>query len=175
MVPARRHFGLLSETCSAVDLVPARLDYFHESALYQLLIFPIPRAVWPGKPVSSVARYYTLERWGIDVLDFAGNTFPGIVGQYYMSWGWGGAAWLGILLGAMAVVGQGALNRAEKIQADAFKLCAYMFGTWIFVTFRFLSGGLLVPVLAAFGIAWLGSRWSARRARRAPAGRPPHE
>jgi hypothetical protein len=139
-----------SETVFSVALVPSQRSYFHESTTLLFLTYPIPRAVWSGKPVSSSVRYYVLERWGQDVLVQAGNVFPGIVGQQYLSWGLGGVFLGGMLFGLVGrVIGSRVTDRVSS--ADLFtSACWLMLAIWLFTCFRLLSPVFLVPVALSF-------------------------
>lgn len=136
-----------TETSFALSLVPATHDYFRESVLLQFLVSPVPRFIWPSKPVSQVVWYYTLQRWGIDIREEGGNVFPGIVGQYYMSWGWLGPVILGIILGLITVF-LDAFSISAMKQGDPYIIAvSLMFAAWIFLNFRVLSPGFLYPVI----------------------------
>jgi oligosaccharide repeat unit polymerase len=148
------------ETLIALELVPAYHGYFRESVVMQFLISPIPRFMWPGKPSSEMVWFYTMQRWNVDIYVSGGNVLPGVIGQFYMSWGMIGPALAGALLG-LIVVGlerwlAGAGGRGDRVSLGV----AAMVCLWVFVSFRQLSPGFAYPVLAAMGIVWLGRRRS---------------
>jgi hypothetical protein len=150
------------ETVTAVELVPAHHDYFRESAMLQFLISPIPRFVWPGKPSSEIVWFYTMQRWNVDIYSTGGNVLPGVVGQFYMSWGMIGPPLAGMLFGLMLIGLERWLAKAEA-GVDRFSLgVAAMACLWVFISFRQLSPGFAYPVLGAALVVWLGMRRGAR-------------
>jgi oligosaccharide repeat unit polymerase len=146
------------ETLIALELVPDQHDYFRESVLLQFLTSPIPRFLWPGKPSSELVWYYSMQRWNVDIYVSGGNVLPGVIGQFYMSWGMIGPPLAGILLG-LILVGLERWLRNSDDRADRFGLAAaIMVCLWVFVSFRQLSPGFAYPVFAMVGIVWFGKR-----------------
>jgi oligosaccharide repeat unit polymerase len=146
------------ETLFAVHLVPTYHDYFRESAILQFVISPFPRFLWPDKPISELVRFYTLSRWGVDILQESGNTFPGLVGQYYMSWGWFGPIIIGLLFGWLTA------QIDKTLVSEQVKNDLYLFGlelmliVWLFLSFRILSPGFFYPILVAGLVVYVGRR-----------------
>ncbi|MDD1778126.1 MAG: oligosaccharide repeat unit polymerase [Candidatus Helarchaeota archaeon] len=137
------------ETLLAASLVPGYHDYFKESILLQFISSPIPRFIWPSKPASTLVWYYSLWRLNIDIYQGKGNTFPGIVGQFYMSWGVFGPILVGLLMGWISARINFFLFRASFIN-DPFKTATgALWAVWIFMSYRVLSPGFLYPVLIA--------------------------
>jgi oligosaccharide repeat unit polymerase len=151
-----------SETVFAVSIVPSYHDYFKESSAMLFLVSPAPRFLWPGKPISELVRFYILLRWNIDILTEAGNTFPGIVGQYYMSWGWFGPILIGGLFGLLASRLDRYLARALRENNGYPAATALMLLSWMILCFRVLSPSNLYPVLFCGLIVW-ASRGSTKR------------
>jgi oligosaccharide repeat unit polymerase len=144
-----------TETAFAVELVPSYHDFFRESALAQFVVSPIPRFLWADKPVTQVAWFYTLMRWGIDIYVDAGNTFPGIVGQYYMSWGALGPIMIAAILAFVSTRTDGFLLRVSPVKDPYSFSVGAMLAVWLLVTYRYLSPGFLYPVAFAAGIVAL--------------------
>ena len=134
------------ETAFSVKLVPFFHEYFNESALLQFLLSPVPRFLWPSKPVSGVVWYYSLHRWGIDIYEGSGNVFPGAVGQYYMSWGVLGPIYIALL---MAWVSARVDRLSEGVNDLYLRGIAITLSVWIFLTFRIISPSLFYPVVIA--------------------------
>jgi oligosaccharide repeat unit polymerase len=65
-----------------IDIVPRRRDYVYSQQIVFTLVRPIPRVIWPGKPVSP----------GFDLPTEVGmrgvSLSSSIVGEWYLSWGW---------------------------------------------------------------------------------------
>jgi hypothetical protein len=78
-----------------LNVVPHRTGTFSYGAQYlQLFTEPIPRKLWPGKPIGAPVRFFNLNNYG----DFVGMT-PTVLGDGWMSGGWAG------LIITMTVVG----------------------------------------------------------------------
>lgn len=143
-----------SETVFATRLIPAAHDYFHESVIVQFLVGPVPRFLWPSKPVPELVWYYSLQRWGVDIYDVSGNVLPGVVGQYYMSWGPAGVVAAGASLGWLSARIDARLRPERHSDAIASGV-AVMLALWVFLSFRYVSPGFLYPVLVAAAISVL--------------------
>lgn len=159
------------ETALAVELVPTYHDFFRESALLQFVTSPIPRFVWAAKPIPQVSWYYTLMRWGVDIYTERGNVFPGIVGQYYMSWGWFGSVLLGIILAAASKKCDDFLSRASPLSDPYHFAVGAMLAVWLLITYRYLSPGFVYPVICAAGIVAL-SKLTRKRVQKMSMDRP---
>jgi oligosaccharide repeat unit polymerase len=79
-----------------IEAVPAEHPYTGFEWLIYVLIRPIPRALWPGKPEHagfSLSEFY----------DYKGVSLTSsVIGEWYFSFGWGGVVIGGFLLGALA-------------------------------------------------------------------------
>jgi oligosaccharide repeat unit polymerase len=144
-----------TETMLAVQIVPAYHDFFHESVIEQFIVSPIPRFIWPGKPATQVVWFYSLLRWGVDVYQTGGNTFPGIVGQYYMSWGWLGPIMIGLMLG-LATARTDAYLAQKDFQKNLYEAAVgILLAVWLFISFRVLSPGFFYPIIFVAVIVFL--------------------
>jgi hypothetical protein len=139
-----------SESVFAFSIVPAVHDFFHESALLQFVVAPIPRFLWPNKPLSELIWYYSMHRGGTDIYVTGGNIFPGIIGFYYMSWGWLGIVFISLLSGFVSAKTDLFFSKIN-MKKDIFRAgIGIMLVVWIFLSFRNLSPGFLYPVIFAF-------------------------
>lgn len=86
-----RHFLDLSKTAHYVNAFPEQIEYQHGRSLTVLLLAPIPRTMWPGKPVIAAG-----EEYGRQIFSESGGVPPGIVGEMYLNFGPAGVA-LGML------------------------------------------------------------------------------
>lgn len=78
-----------------VEMVPERTKSFTYGSQYlQLLTEPIPRKLWPGKPVGAPIGFFNLNDYG----DFNGRTVS-LVGD-----GWISGGWIGVLI-TVGIVG----------------------------------------------------------------------
>lgn len=80
----------------SIEIVPAKHDYVRLQQLTFTLVRPVPRVLWPGKPVSP----------GFDLATEVGmrdiSLSNSIIGEWYISWGWIAVAFGGWLHGRMA-------------------------------------------------------------------------
>ena len=151
------------ETLLAVSLVPAYHDYFNESVLVQFLVSPIPRFIWADKPASQLVWFYTYFRWNIDIYSRAGNVLPGIVGQYYMSWGWFGPIMIGGVLGSLTKRIDSFLSGID-IRNDPYTFgLGIMLSAWVFICYRLLSPVFFYPVVISAIIIFLSKRMRVRQ------------
>jgi oligosaccharide repeat unit polymerase len=149
---------LFKETLFSITIVPAYHDYFKESVLVQFLTSPIPRFIWPEKPISELVWFYSYFRWNIDIYSQAGNVLPGVVGQFYMSWGWVGPIIIGGILGIAAkVIDLFLIN--INIEDDLYKFGLGIFlSVWILMSFRLISPVFLYPVILSYLVVFLAKQ-----------------
>jgi oligosaccharide repeat unit polymerase len=76
--------------------VPAEIPYLHGGSYLQVFVLPIPRALWPTKPVDDITTIIT--RFDPEN---SGLAFPAF-GEGYANFGFIGVALSGILLGGAA-------------------------------------------------------------------------
>jgi hypothetical protein len=143
------------ETLLAVRLVPSEHEFWHESVFVQFVTAPVPRFLWPDKPIPELVWFYSLHRWNVDIYTTGGNALPGIVGQYYMSWDWWGVLLCGAGFGAAGAAVDVPLGRLDP-RRDAYRAGGWiMLLVWLFLSYRLLSPGFVYPVLAVGTLLWL--------------------
>jgi len=164
----QQDIDFFTETANAVvvaeDYLPEPL---HESALLFFAINPVPRVLWPEKPVPVTQWHYTLYRWGIDIFEKGGNALPSVVGQYYMGFGVLGVVWIGLVFGAFA----GFLGRILSRDEPRFEVVLVVLSalTFQFLSFRYFAPSFHYATVLLFVIV-SGYSWHARRARSARSG-----
>lgn len=156
------------ETLYSVALIPAYHPFFHESPVVEFLLSVIPRALWPSKPTPQLVWFYTLYRWGIDIRYVAGNALPGVIGQFYMDWGWIGPAIAGAAFGWISWMIDRYLGRVDAMTSPYRATAGLMGVVWLLLQFRLLSPGFFYPVLFLWLIIWLSGRASRGAARELP-------
>lgn len=151
------------ENLFAVALVPSYHEYFNENIMLQFVTFFIPRFLWSGKPASIIVWYYTLMRWNVDIYaGKGGNVFPGIVGQFYMSWGLIGTILLGLIIGWLISFTDSILNQFN-IDNNPYKFSiGAMLSVWVFLSYRILSPGLLYPIIFAYILIFISQNLKKR-------------
>jgi oligosaccharide repeat unit polymerase len=79
-----------------IDLVPENRPYVYSQQVVFTLVRPVPRVLWPGKPVTP----------GFDLAAEVGlrgvSLSSSILGEWYMSWGWWAIVFGGLLHGLLA-------------------------------------------------------------------------
>ena len=141
-----------SETLLSFTFVPQIHGFFHENSVVMFLTNPIPRFLWPGKPLSEVAWDYAFWRSNIDIYAGGGNILSGVVGQEYMSWGWLGVIEAALVIGLVAAWLERIAARAVQAGEPAVLAAPVMAGAWLVLCFRMLSPGLVYPVVAFFAL-----------------------
>lgn len=126
--------------------------YLHDSALFLIVTGPIPRSLWPNKPLPKVVVEFSSLYWGRDILTKGGNTMPSILGQYLMSWGWFGICEIGFALGFLARTGDRFAQSVERRSPLLFPYALFL--TYLFIGFRFLGLNFFPPV----AVSWLWVR-----------------
>ncbi len=150
-----RQIDYFREHLYALSIVPRFHDYFRESVVLEFVSSPIPRFLWPGKPASQVTWFYTLCRWGRDIWVTPGNIFPGLVGQFYMSWSWLGSLFAGALMGLLSAVFDRIIARRDP-RVDRFGfVAASMLACCLFLSYRNLAPGPFYPVIVAGLAVWI--------------------
>ncbi len=136
-------------------VVPERTGMYTYGGQYaQLFTEPIPRQLWPGKPVGSPIRLFNLNNYGY----FFGLTLS-LVGDGWMSGGW-----IGIIV-TMTAVGAilGALHRWfwKHIQNNLAALC-YLVGLAMIPQW-YRDGGISIAKFAFWNLSplllWIALAW----------------
>jgi O-antigen polysaccharide polymerase Wzy len=136
--------------------VPERTGVYTYGAQYlQLFTEPVPRKLWPGKPVGAPVRLFNLNNYG----NFLGLTVS-IVGDGWMSGGW-----LGIAV-TMAIVGA-ILGRAHRWfwKNSAFNIpCLFYLVGLAMLPQWFRDGGISIAKFLFWNliplILWVAATWA---------------
>ncbi|MGH1492474.1 MAG: O-antigen polymerase [Acidimicrobiales bacterium] len=147
-----RNFADFSKTSHLIQRVPEDLGWRYGSTIAAYVVAPIPRAVWPGKPLISAGpiigqKIYKQRRaFGLSTSGIP----PGFFGEMY--WNFGSA---GILLGSPLLgVALGLASRWSKTRQDIRAQVFY--GGGLFSTISgFLAVGVGFALLELF-TTWVG-------------------
>ncbi len=143
-------------------LVPKEHPFVYEKQVIFALIRPIPRAIWPGKPLTP----------GFDLTVAIGNKgmegtslTSSVIGEWYYSFGWGGIFVGGLIYGRLAGLASLLLVKdAESAGAIVYSLLAMT----LFVGMR----SMIELVLTSYAVlAWIGISWLLLRKQRLPSNR----
>lgn len=141
----------------AVDLVPKHHDYFGEFFLPYFPIHFIPRAWWPEKPIPETWSFYNATVTG----GGAFNVTPSVIGQYWMSLGWLGVAWIGLLLGWLTKTACAWIQLVVVEQHILGAIEASLVLLFAFFSFRYFHPLYFTYPFFGFLIYWLGTRRTA--------------
>jgi hypothetical protein len=149
--------GVFATTAVLVDTVPSQHPYLGGTSYAELLVMPVPRAVWPEKPEGEVKE---LQRafFGQEL----GASFA-LYGEGYANFGWLGAGVASLLFGL-------ALESAWlKLVAARTAASVVAWAMVVPMLLQLFSRGYLAGLLAGlFGFA-VGLAWVVRGLRRLPA------
>ncbi len=90
-----RNFGDITTTAHIYGAVPDTLPFARGSTITAWLVAPVPRSLWPEKPVINSGPVIGSVIYG----NSRSGVPPGLIGELYWNFGWWG------LLGGMALIG----------------------------------------------------------------------
>ncbi len=141
---AKRRFDGVGVTSVIIRETPREVPFQYGKTLYILLLFPVPRLIWPGKPVMDIGGWIT-EVYGSGP-GIRSSTGPTQVGDFYLNFGWpgiiGGMFLIGLLIrilhetcGRRPLVAPGVLVMVVSLQQIGFGFMANVassYGTLLF-------------------------------------------
>ena len=89
--------GIFMSVCSVVDAIPKTVPHTYWDPLWITITFPIPRALWPGKPESQTLLAMAQSYGANDVFE-AGVAMP-FYAEWYVAFGWPGLIVTSYLVG----------------------------------------------------------------------------
>jgi hypothetical protein len=93
--------------CQIIQLIPASYPFVYHKYFIYVIVRPIPRVFWPGKPVD--AGFDLPTALGVEGVSFSYS----VIGELYMSLGFIGVALGGWLYGRIASTASGLLARCS--------------------------------------------------------------
>ncbi|MBK0399764.1 oligosaccharide repeat unit polymerase [Limibaculum sp. M0105] len=154
----------LINICKLTEVFPSRFDYLGLEIPYWMMILPIPRALWPGKPEGLSIGIE--EALGVDGLTLSAT----FVGEAYMAGGLFAVIVSGLLLGATA----GNWDRLGKQVSSNYGLILYCSGFFA-AALSMRSVLQVAPALLPTLALWLVGRVWLRRVKNSRALRPRRE
>jgi hypothetical protein len=140
---------LFIEVLYVSSIVPEQLPYSPPgSAIFFLVINPIPRAFWSGKPVDPFWRDYSALRTGTDALAGGTTIASSNIGQLYAEGGFIMVLLCGIWFGWWAAVADDLLARRGK-RPEVLYL-ATMLMTLMLLSYRGINAGLVYVIPATY-------------------------
>ncbi|MCR4411186.1 MAG: oligosaccharide repeat unit polymerase [Thermoguttaceae bacterium] len=113
-----------------------------------LLLFatsPIPRRLWPGKPIDASWADLNYLRTGADGLESTTNITATVMGRAYVNYGWFGVVEIGLLMGFLCRAVDRWLERSRGKPFHTLLGCCA--GYYLFISARDLTPGWLYPLL----------------------------
>jgi hypothetical protein len=141
-------------------MVPADVPYVYHKLIFFMLVRPIPRVLWPEKPVDP----------GINLNEEVGergvSLSCSVIGEFYLSAGWTGIFLGGLLYGKLAKSISGFLMRQPGSSAGLVYGLSVMA---LFAGLRSMIELILMnyALLAWAGVSWLFLRYSRARKEKA--------
>jgi oligosaccharide repeat unit polymerase len=130
--------------CQLIDLIPARYPFVEEKQYTWTLVRPVPRVLWPGKPLNP----------GFDLGEAVGkrgtSLTSSVIGEFYMSYGWVTIALGGLLYGILA----GACSRVLMLSDKPARLVVY--GLSAIAIFTGLRSMIELVLMSYALLAWIG-------------------
>jgi hypothetical protein len=133
--------------CQIVHIIPHDVDHVGIQWLIWVLVRPIPRVLWPGKPLTP----------GFDLAEYLGHKdtslSTSLVAELYMAFGL-----MGCLIGGW-VIGRIAVTLRYIMQPDRPLGAQVIFGIGLLALFAGMRSGIEL-ILMSYGIlAWIGLIW----------------
>ena len=139
--------NLLDGFMMALQVYPDNLDFQHGFQHLEILMRPIPRAIWPGKPLGGYANKLGLNDYG----ENSGLTIgisESIYGTFYGEGGVPAMVLLSFLYGGMLAF---VMRRSERFESDMRWLIK---GLVISSIVALIRGGDLAGIVAFIGMAF---------------------
>jgi hypothetical protein len=144
------------------ETVPAQTPYLHGASYAQVLVLPVPRALWLAKPANDITTVTTVFDPGN-----SGLCFPAF-GEGYANFGLGGVALCGLLLGTAAWM----LDRRLAGTRDVRIVVMAAVETGVFL--QLFSRGNFAPILTTYAGFLIAAWWVSRRRGRSAVLTGPH-
>lgn len=129
-----------------IEIVPAEHDYVGFQQLVFTAVRPVPRVLWPGKPVDP----------GFDLPSIVGlkgvSLSTSIIGEWYLSFGWIAVVFGGWLHGRLA-------RTANVLQEAEYRTNPIVYGLAVMVLVSGMRSMLELVLMSYALVAW----WAANR------------
>jgi oligosaccharide repeat unit polymerase len=97
--------------CQLIQLIPESYPFVYQRYFFYVIVRPIPRVLWPGKPVDPGFDLPTA--LGVEGVSYSYS----VIGELYMSLGFIGIAIGGWFYGRIAAMANGLLKRCNTVAA----------------------------------------------------------
>jgi len=138
-----------------VDRMPEELPYQHGLTLISLLTMPVPRWLWPDKPLTAPG-VFTMAFWPERWLDEGSTMPPGLVGELYMNFAWAGVA------AGMYLFGRAYAHAEKRIREKPGNVPrATLYALLIALMLHYLRGEFVSPTITLLMLG-LPTLWAER-------------
>jgi oligosaccharide repeat unit polymerase len=143
-------FEMFRELLYLARAVPEHTGYQYGFTYYVQLVNPIPRALWPGKPVGDAGLVLAEMQGQINNGRVAMTVAPGLLGEMYWNFGLLGIIGLSAVLGSVAK----AWDRARAMASESLlTFTVYAAGlALIFVTGRSFNMNIMYGMLSLYSL-----------------------
>lgn len=97
-----------------IEIVPESHPHIGFQWVWYLVVRPVPRILWPGKPVEP--GFSLPEYLGVEGVSLSTS----VIGEWYVAFGWAGVLLAGLLFGVLARMWSQVLEDATTIKAVGF-------------------------------------------------------
>jgi hypothetical protein len=94
----------ISKTSHIIQAVPQTIEYQMGETLWGWVAAPVPRSIWPGKPLWAERGVYLMHKVYGNMVGYSGIP-PGLVAELYWNLGWYGVVFGMLTLGVVLRVG----------------------------------------------------------------------
>ena len=154
-------FEMFRELLYLVEAVPEPLPYRYGRTYFVQLVNPIPRAVWPSKPIDDAGLELAKVKGMVSGGDAYLTVSPGLIGEMYWNGGLIGIAMVSGFLGYLARSWDRARPQASR-SILTFTVFAAGLGI-IFLSGRSINAATIYGMLAIFALLLFFSKGVARR------------
>ena len=148
----------ISKTGHVIQSVPENLEYKWGSSLSSILVAPIPRTLWPGKPVINVGKEIALKVYNVDP-DLSMGIPPGLFAEFYLNFGAVGLIIGMFLFGRwLAVLYKTFTNHNIAYPSSILLYIAFLLSTCIIMLSSSVNQGI-IDALQLYIPSWLAIRF----------------
>lgn len=133
--------------CQIIELIPERFPYVYHKYVFWVFVRPIPRVIWPNKPLDPGFDLPTAV--GVEGVSFSSS----VIGELYMSLGWIGVLLGGLFYGRLAGMANGLLTQSVTFSS------LVIYSTMMMALFTGMRSMLELVLVSYVVLAWVGLSW----------------
>jgi oligosaccharide repeat unit polymerase len=129
--------------CQVIQLIPASYPFVYHQYIVYVIVRPIPRVFWPDKPIDP--GFDLPEALGVEGVSYSYS----VIGELYMSLGFVGIAFGGLLYGRLSAFARGMLGRTHTLSA------LVMYSILVMALFSGMRSILELVLVSYVVLAWI--------------------